>query len=144
MAGELTCRGDVCADIDVHAGELVADLAGAEGPPAHLPRPVPLRQYLLVRLREAIQKKSSYFRTLSEKWREGVGPNPHFYIRIIWDPTLREGGAKLLFPKSKFHLAFVLGVISKFYSDLSLKNKENFCFSCRIFGDLLLQRTNLQ
>ena len=120
MAGELTCRGDVCADIDVHAGELVADLAGAGGPPAHLPRPVPLRQYLLVRLREAIQKKSSYFRTLSEKGREGVGPNPHFYIRIIWDPTLREGGAKLLFPKSKFHLVFVLGVISKFYSDLSL------------------------
>ena len=22
-------------------------------------------------------------------------------MRIIWDPTLREGGAKLLFPKSK-------------------------------------------
>ena len=100
MAGELTCRGDVCADIDVHAGELVADLAGAEGPPAHLPRPVPLRQYLLVRLREAIQKKSSYFRTLSEKGREGVGP--HFYIRIIWDPTLREGGLNSFFLNPNF------------------------------------------
>ena len=53
-------------------------------------------------VREAIQKKKcSYFRTLSEKGREGVGLNPYFYIKIIWDPTLREGGAKLLFPKSK-------------------------------------------
>ena len=96
------------------------------------------RKIPITSLREAIKKK------VNKKRREGVGPNPHFYIRITWDPTLREGGSKLLFPKSKFHLVFVLGVISKFYSDLSLKNKENFCFSCRIFGDLLLQRTNLQ
>ena len=53
-------------------------------------------------IREAIQnKKCWYFRTLSEKGREGVGINPYFFIRIIWDPTLTEGGAKLLFPKSK-------------------------------------------
>ena len=71
MAGELTCRGDVCADIDVHAGELVADLAGAEGPPAHLPRPVPLRQYLLVRLREAIQKKVHIFGLCPKKGGRG-------------------------------------------------------------------------
>ena len=101
MAGELTCRGDVCADIDVHAGELVADLAGAEGPPAHLPRPVPLRQYLLVRLREAIQKKKFIFSDFVRKREGGSRTKPIFYIRIIWDPTLREGGAKFLFPKSK-------------------------------------------
>ena len=78
MAGELTCRGDVCADIDVHAGELVADLAGAEGPPAHLPRPVPLRQYLLVRLREAIQKKKFIFLDFVQKREGGSRTKPTF------------------------------------------------------------------
>ena len=78
MAGELTCRGDVCADIDVHAGELVADLAGAEGPPAHLPRPVPLRQYLLVRLREAIKKKKFIFSDFVRKREGGSRTKPTF------------------------------------------------------------------
>ena len=65
----------------------------------------------VLQLREAIQKK------MSEKGREGVGLNPHFYIRIIWDPTLREGGAKLLFPKSNILFGLVVGVKSKFYSE---------------------------
>ena len=71
-------------------------------------------------LREAIKKKKFIF---SEKGREGVGPNPHFYIRIIWDPTLREGGAKLLFPKSKFHLVWFLGL----YPNFILSQSHMFC-----------------
>ena len=57
------------------------------------------RKIPITSLREAIKKKLIFSDFV--KRREGVGPNPHFYIRIIWDPTLREGGAKFLFPKSK-------------------------------------------
>ena len=56
-------------------------------------------------LREAIKKKL-IFSDFVRKREGGSRTKLIFYIRIIWDPTLREGGAKLLFPKSKFHLVF--------------------------------------
>ena len=94
-------------------------------------------------LREAIKKKL-IFSDFVRKREGGSRTKPTFLHKDNLGSNFKGRGAKLLFPKSKFHLVLVLGVISKFYSDLSLKNKENFCFSCRIFGDLLLQRTNLQ
>ena len=56
---------------------------------------------LLVALREAIKKKKFIFSDFVQKGEGGSRTKPIFYIRIIWDPTLREGGAKFLFPKSK-------------------------------------------
>ena len=123
MAGELTCRGDVCADIDVHAGELVADLAGAEGPPAHLPRPVPLRQYLLVRLREAIQKKKLIFSDFVRKREGGSRTKPTFLHKDNLGSNFKGLGAKLLFPKSKFHLVWFLGL----YPNFILSQSHMFC-----------------
>ena len=46
-------------------------------------------------------KKKLIFADFVRKREGGSRTKPIFYIRIIWDPTLREGGAKFLFPKSK-------------------------------------------
>ena len=52
-------------------------------------------------VRKAIKKRKFIFLDFVRKGEGGSRTKPYFYVKIIWDPTLREGGAKLLFPKSK-------------------------------------------
>ena len=58
--------------------------------------------FYIIRGKGSHQKNKKFIFSDFVRKREGGGrTKPNFYIRIIWDPTLREGGAKLLFPKSK-------------------------------------------